>query len=481
MEYKDYYQILRIPQDASQEQIRNAYRYLISFFHPDKFVEDPERQQFFQELTKDLNEAHKILSNTASRLRYDQKRSGSVSSAKLTQLKRELNEAQANLHKAQNEIAQLRARVSSREDELSDAREQLANLRQVAAQYRSTTQAWQSKAEEHEKEASLWEASELVYQEQLRNSQAQIDTLQAELDRALDGQSDADRKVRRQQVFLGVSWLALIVLFLLGALDVVGSLTPDQAVTAPPVPLVISKPFAMELRSVPGGEFAMGSKPSRDRPASASEEPQHMVELADFYISRHEVTNAQYAYFVAGTGWRAPSHWSNGTVPVGKQDHPVVHVAWADAVAFTEWLSAETDMTFRLPTEAEWEMACRGTERQIYPWLQGDPSAEHSNYGSTVGDTTQVGAFSPQGDSPFGLADMAGNVWEWTSSPYRSYPYNADIDQEMRDDLHVERVLRGGSFYSSEDLARCAARISYDSINSTDSIGFRVVASASSP
>ncbi len=97
----------------------------------------------------------------------------------------------------------------------------------------------------------------------------------------------------------------------------------------------------MELVRVPAGEFLMGSDPAKDLSALDGEKPQHRVPLAEFYIGRYEVTNAQYAAFVKATGHRAPDHWKNGSVPAGKEDHPIVDVSWDDAVAFTQWLGED--------------------------------------------------------------------------------------------------------------------------------------------
>jgi formylglycine-generating enzyme required for sulfatase activity len=238
----------------------------------------------------------------------------------------------------------------------------------------------------------------------------------------------------------------------------------------------------MELVQVPAGELMMGSDPANDTLADDDEQPQHPATLADFYIGKQEVTNAQYAAFVEATGHATPDHWGSGRVPEGKEDHPVVNVSWNDAVAFTQWLGEETGMAFRLCTEAEWEKACRGTESPIYPWGDTfDPDKANTYEGGEAGptETTPVGSYSPAGDSPYGVADMAGNVWEWTSSLYRDYPYDPD---DGREDLTISgsRVLRGGSFGNSEGRARCAYRYPSSDLVPVyhwDHVGFRVCAS----
>jgi formylglycine-generating enzyme required for sulfatase activity len=152
-------------------------------------------------------------------------------------------------------------------------------------------------------------------------------------------------------------------------------------------------------------------------------------------------------------------------------------------VAYSEWLSAETGRVFRLPNEGEWEKACRGTDGRIYPWGDSLPNADMVNYDDNIGTTTPVGTYSPQSDSPYGLADMAGNVWEWTSSQYADYPFDSG---DGREDMNVirMRVMRGGAFYYGDDiLVRCAARpqlfLGSQLFKDVD-VGFRVITTRNS-
>ena len=112
----------------------------------------------------------------------------------------------------------------------------------------------------------------------------------------------------------------------------------------------------------------MGSDPDIDETAQGNEQPQHSLYLPDYYVAKTPVTNAQYVAFVQATDHRQPDHWKNGQPPSGKWDHPVVKVDWHDSVAYCHWLTEQTGRTYRLPTEAEWEKAARGTEGLIYPW-----------------------------------------------------------------------------------------------------------------
>ena len=238
-------------------------------------------------------------------------------------------------------------------------------------------------------------------------------------------------------------------------------LEPDHAREEPapraPEILSISQPVSLLLIRVPAGEFLMGSVMSRDKDARDNELPPHKVQVPDFHIGKYPVTNIQYRAFVRATGHRAPDHWERGKIPEDKDNHPVVNVSWHDAVDFCDWLIHETKQPFRLPTEAEWEKAARGTEGRIYPWGDEPPDEGRCNFGKNVGDTTTIGRYSPQGDSPHGCADMAGNVSEWCQSLHEPYPYQAEDgreDSEAKD----SRVLRGGSWWSSAQFMRCACR-----------------------
>ncbi len=203
-------------------------------------------------------------------------------------------------------------------------------------------------------------------------------------------------------------------------------------------------------RYVPAGPFLMGS----DESVEAEERPAHRLYLEGFWIGRYPVTNADYARFIESTGCQPPVHWPGGHVPAGKEMHPVVEVSWFDARAYAEWAG------MRLLTEAEWEKAASwetGGRKRKYPW------GDHFDAGlcdveeSGIGDTVPVGTYSPGADCPCGCVDMAGNVWEWTSSLYLPYPYRADDGRE--DPMAPgNRVLRGGSWYPHPGCARCTAR-----------------------
>lgn len=204
------------------------------------------------------------------------------------------------------------------------------------------------------------------------------------------------------------------------------------------------------------------------------EQPYHGVALPAFQIARHPVTNGQYAAYVEATDQAAPTHWGGRECPPSLVDHPVVHVSWHEARAYAAWLQEQTGKPYRLPTEAEWERAARGDDLRLWPWgdewdqrcANWDPAGQ--------GSTTPVGQYSPQGDSPFGCADMAGNVCEWCSSLHRKYPYRAkDGRERLRGRKY--RVIRGGSWsVPHPGYLRCCARIAADPREGAASVGFRL-------
>ncbi|MBI3397721.1 MAG: formylglycine-generating enzyme family protein [Deltaproteobacteria bacterium] len=183
---------------------------------------------------------------------------------------------------------------------------------------------------------------------------------------------------------------------------------------------------------VPGGEFTMGSNDWWPKSG-----PEHKRNLPAFYIDIYEVTNKRFKTFVDTTGYKPPDHWEGNKIPEGKEKHPVVYVSWFDAEAFCRWEGK------RLPSEAEWEKAARGTDKRTFPW--GDKfsrdKANTPQYGKE--DTMPVASFE-SGKSPYGVYNMAGNVWEWTADWFKPYPENTHPDENYGEKY---KVLRGGSWY----------------------------------
>lgn len=226
------------------------------------------------------------------------------------------------------------------------------------------------------------------------------------------------------------------------------------------------------------GEFLMGSDPRRDNQASSAEQPQHRVNLAAYAIARYPVTVAEYACFVEDktANQRQPSDWAN---QLQKLDHPVVSVSWDDAVAYAAWLAKLTGQPWRLPTEAEWEKAARWDVRsgvaRLYPWGDTfDPSRANTSESGKHG-TTAVGSY-PTGASLYGAEEMAGNVWEWTHSLYKPYPYTQSDGREVENSTG-NRVLRGGSWSDLSPDARAAYRFQGGAGYLDVGSGFRLVLS----
>jgi len=210
---------------------------------------------------------------------------------------------------------------------------------------------------------------------------------------------------------------------------------------------------------IPAGEFTMGSDTGR-----SDEKPAHKVYLAEYFIDKYEITNAQYAECVAAGKCSVPK--CDEYKKAAKVNHPVVCVDWTQAKSYCEFAGK------RLPTEAEWEKAARGTDGRTYPWGNVYPNIELLNYGGHVGDTMEVGSY-PKGVSSYGVMDMAGNVWEWTSSQYKGYPYNKDDGREnlLSDN---SKVGRGGSWEHIEvNLVSASARLNPDPTLVNNISGFR--------
>ena len=232
----------------------------------------------------------------------------------------------------------------------------------------------------------------------------------------------------------------------------------------------------MDYIRIPKGKFVIGD----------SGEEHEVDILYDYWLARFEVTNEQFKKFVDDNNFVEPwsvINWEK------KLDHPVVNISWYSTKAYCRWLHQKyyseelpTDWVFRLPTEAEWEKAARGTKGRAWPWGNVfDKSRCNSATNIAVGlisfldsnNTTPVGKYTPRGDSPFGIADMAGNVWEWTHSLYKEYPYRIDDGREI-EDAKGNRVRRGGSFSSIAADVRTFSRFrGYPSLKDANG-GFRV-------
>jgi formylglycine-generating enzyme required for sulfatase activity len=226
-------------------------------------------------------------------------------------------------------------------------------------------------------------------------------------------------------------------------------------------------------------------------------------------LARYPVTNAQFKQFIdadgynpaapwwdaAGAAWLreplpkrdqdgwirrlqkdSPEFWDDPDVGIVRPNHPVVGVSWYEAVAFCAWLTQHLNdgYLYRLPSEAEWEFAARGAERRIYAWGNELPDGERANYQRNAEYTSAVGCY-PAGTTPEGLLDMAGNVWEWTRSEYRNYPYAPDDGRESGSDPAQKTfTLRGGAWYLHPLYLRAALRLVNTPGPHVQYVGFRL-------
>ena len=237
----------------------------------------------------------------------------------------------------------------------------------------------------------------------------------------------------------------------------------------------VSSKDSMVQVYVPAGQFWMGSDKSKDPNAEDKELPQHLVDLDAYWIDQTEVTNAMYVHCEVD-GLCAPTYSSGSQTRssyLGNQHFdnvPVIFVTWDDAQAYCDWAGR------RLPSEAEWEKAARGTDGRIYPWA-GALDCSNANYAGCTGDTTAVGSY-PAGASPYGALDMAGNVWEWVADWYSAaYYQNSSGYNPEGPSSGAARVTRGGSWFFDSILARSAARRQGPPSYAGVDLGFRCASS----
>jgi len=261
------------------------------------------------------------------------------------------------------------------------------------------------------------------------------------------------------------------------------SIPPTPVSKATPMP-TLPPPSGVIL--VPAGEFIMGSLLGEGFP---NERPQHTVYLDAFYIGKYEVTNAEYKECADAGACRPPSENSSSTRDFyygnpEYDNYPVIYVSWYDAKAYCEWKG------MRLPTEAEWEKAARGTDGRECPWGNELDSDKCNCTWSPIipRDTTEVGSY-PDGASPYGAMNMAGNVSEWVADWYNEDYYKEWVADWYNEDYYnpqgpasgERRVVRGGSWGSDVTYARCARRFYPNPDLRSYAGGFRCAASPSSP
>ena len=284
---------------------------------------------------------------------------------------------------------------------------------------------------------------------------------------------------------------------LVPTLTLTPTFTPEPTITPTFTPTpsmgstMVSEKDGMVLVFVPAGEFTMGSK------LYASERPPHQVNLSAYWVDQTVVTNEMFVAFlndvvsqtlvdsgnyvrfkdnviyaltcIGCTRWTDRIVWDGvkfSSAP-GYENHPVLLVTWAGADAYCSWAGR------RLPTEAEWEKAARGTDARTYPWGEASPDDSLLNFADKVGDTTEVGKY-PDGVSVYGALDMSGNAWEWVSDWYgETYYQSSPSTDPLGPDSGDHKVARGNGWYDIFNDVRSAYRSSLFPNTAFDNLGFR--------
>lgn len=218
---------------------------------------------------------------------------------------------------------------------------------------------------------------------------------------------------------------------------------------------------------IPEGDFLMGTDSEDSFP---KERPNHMVNIFQYWISKFETSFNQYLVFCEDTGTKIPydENW-------GGDNRPVINISWFDANSYCEWVSIKTGLVFRLPTEAEWEKASKGTENRLFPWGDNKPTIVHANYNYNIGKTSEIGSY-PSGISPYGLLDMSGNLREWCLDWYDEHYYKESPTFNPKGPLEGDlKVIRGGGWGYDESFLRATDRNRWIPDDSSNEIGFRIV------
>lgn len=230
----------------------------------------------------------------------------------------------------------------------------------------------------------------------------------------------------------------------------------------------------IEFVHIPEGVFKMGSKED-NIVAHPNEKPQLLVYLPEYWMSRYPITNAQYLEFSKKSGYPIFEIWGREV----KSNYPATYVTWNDAVAFCEWfnlrfkeeLGKYGNLRLFLPSETEWEKAARGDDGREWPWGNESDDKNFQIFEDEDVEPTPVGKYSPDEDSPFGCADMAGNVWEYTRTRF-AYPHT--IDDDFDDNFFLDIAIRGGAGRNNSKYHRCAFRDREKRNVRFKSYGFRV-------
>ena len=274
-------------------------------------------------------------------------------------------------------------------------------------------------------------------------------------------------------------WWPVIIVGILIVIAVDAHGNHEESVRAPWSSQVNAERLALMdapegMVAIPAGWFVMGSDPSVDRDAGPQEQPQRWIYLDSFMLDRYEVTNVHYLRFVLGTGAAVPPYWKDDPFPDKVARHPVIGVSWHDADAYCRWAGK------RLPTEAEWEKAARGTEGRLFPWGKqpagwGRSNIAHagSKRGRIYPPLANVDRYE-EGRSLYGVYQMAGNVAEWTADWFDPdyYQYGTSYNPDGPS-VGQQKVFRGGSWNEDPEVARSAGRGANPTDHRSYLIGFR--------
>jgi len=464
----DYYQILEVPPNASQDQIKDQYRLLIQAWHPDKFS-SPKSKAKAEEKSKQINEAYNELKDPIKREQYNRQRQYS--------------------QKVHDDQAQSEYDRKRREKE---AREKAEANRRQKEQAEAKKREYEAKAQREAKERADRERAKWAAEEQAERTKAQREAEEKSKARSAPFQQSSmpDKKTATSAPpassslsfsWKGAAWVVFAILLVwLGARGLSPSsktasiaievptetlLAVTEAPTQAPDATVISDGVTMLL--IPAGEFTMGSNNG-----DSDEEPIHRVYLSDYYIDKYEVTNATYKRCVDAGECIPPKQSDSNTRSAyyGNSefdDYPAIYVDWNMANTYCSWHDT------RLPSEAEWEKAARGANGRTYPWGENIDCDKANYQSSCVGDTTKVGSYL-DGVSRYGIYDMAGNVWEWVNDWYgEKYYQSSPFSNPLGADSGQYRVLRGGSWLDGNNNARSAKRHKTVPEDIYFSLGFR--------
>ena len=378
----------------------------------------------------------------------DDGQTGNVTAAEQLRFEQEARERAAREElvreaEARREAEDAAARAKKAEEER--LRKEREEVEQRERQHREQLEAVARKATELEERVARLSTSITPVSEDVDPEATQLHRTPTSLSGVGTGERvgrvNVDIRPKPRYIVLYVAAAVVAVVLLGGAITAYMMLIPDPEPDPgqpTPSPSVVAKKYGVDLVEIPGGTFQMGRDdgPPQERPA-------HPVTVKTFFLDRNEVMNGEYADFVRETNNPAPAHWPNGKPVFGQENWPVVNVSVTDALNFAKWRSKRDSVTYRLPREDEWEYAARGGDQNyLYPWGNN----WETNRAVMLEAFPRAVGFFPEGNNRWGVADLMGNVWEWTSTTFDFYPGSKGT--ELPPEYKTWIVKRGGSFLS---------------------------------